>query len=157
MEKTGTNTPPSTGAANQTPHPDLPFHTQEALRFRDMDPLGHINNSVYATLLEQNRIAFQDQPGGFREARGQAAVLATQTIDFLREMRWPGTVEIRLGIGRLGRSSIQIHQEIMLDGKLIARARCTQVLIDDALRTAVPLTDEQRAMLAPWMVVPKPD
>ncbi|WP_281982478.1 acyl-CoA thioesterase [Thalassorhabdomicrobium marinisediminis] len=130
----------------------LPFATQEPLRFRDMDPLGHINNSVYSTLLEQNRIAFQDQPGGFREARGQSAVLATQTIDFVREMRWPGTAEVRLGIGRLGRSSIQIHQEISFEGALIARARCTQVLIDDTTRKAVPLSDEQRTMLAPWMV-----
>lgn len=138
--------------SDQLPFAELPFRTQEPLRFRDMDPLGHINNSVYATLLEQNRIAFQDQPGGFREAKGQAAVLATQTIDFLRELRWPGTVEVRLGIGRLGRSSIQINQEILRDGMLIARARCTQVLIDEARRTAVPLSDEQRAMLAPWMV-----
>lgn len=142
------------GKTGQPPHANLPFQTQEPLRFRDMDPLGHINNSVYATLLEQNRIAFQDQPGGFREAKGQSAVLATQTIDFLQEMRWPGTVEIRLGIGKLGRSSIQIQQEIMLGGILVARARCTQVLIDDASRSAVPLSDEQRAMLAPWMVAP---
>lgn len=134
------------------PDTQLPFGTHEPLRFRDMDPLGHINNSVYSTLLEQNRIAFQDQPGGFREAKGQSAVLATQTIDFLREMHWPGTVEVRLGIGKLGRSSIQIHQEISLDGTLIARARCTQVLIDNSLRTAVALSDEQRAMLAPWVI-----
>lgn len=130
----------------------LPFATKEPLRFRDMDPLGHINNSVYSTLLEQNRIAFQDQPGGFREAQGQSAVLATQTIDFLREMHWPGTVDVRLGIGRLGRSSIHVLQDISLDGKLVARARCTQVLIDNTTRTAVPLSDEQRAMLRPWMV-----
>lgn len=131
---------------------DLPFATQEPLRFRDMDPLGHINNSVYATLLEQNRIAFQDQPGGFREAEGQSAVLATQTIDFLREMHWPGTADVRLGIGRIGRSSIQIHQQIWLQDKLIAQARCTQVLIDNTTRKAVAVSDEQRAMLAPWMV-----
>lgn len=130
----------------------LPFATQESLRFRDMDPLGHINNSVYSTLLEQNRISFQDQPGGFREAKGQSAVLATQSIDFLCEMHWPGTVDVRLGIGRLGRSSIHIHQEISLGYKLVARARCTQVLIDNTTRSAVPLSDEQRAMLAPWVV-----
>lgn len=130
----------------------LPFATQEPLRFRDMDPLGHINNSVYATLLEQNRIAFQDQPGGFREAEGQSAVLATQTIDFLREMHWPGVAEVRLGIGHIGRSSIQIHQQIALEGALIAQARCVQVLIDNTTRKAVAVSEAQRAMLAPWTV-----
>ncbi len=139
------------------PDGELPFSTTEQLRFRDMDPLGHINNSVYSTLVEQNRISFQDQPGGFREAKGQSAVLATQTIDFLREMHWPGTVVVQLGIARLGRSSIHIHQAIVMDGKLIAKTRCTQVLIDDILRTAVPLSDEQRAMLAPWMIAAQTD
>lgn len=134
------------------PNGVLPFATREPLRFRDMDPLGHINNSVYPTLLEQNRISFQDQPGGFREAKGQSAVLATQTIDFLQEMHWPGTVDVRLGIGRLGRSSIQIHQEISLAGRLIARSHCTQVLIDNGSRAAVPLSQEQRVMLAPWVI-----
>jgi len=130
----------------------LPFLTHEALRFRDMDPLGHINNSVYATLLEQNRVAFQCEPGGFREAQGQTAVLATLTIDFLREMRWPGTVEVSLGISRIGRSSFDFQQQIVLDGQLIARGRCTQVLIDEGLRSAVPLSDEQKQMLTRWMI-----
>jgi len=145
----------NTAPAGDTPQ--LPFRSQVQLRFRDMDPVGHINNSVYATLLEQNRIAFQEQPGGFREAADQSAVLATQTIEFLREMRWPGTVEVRLGIGGLGRSSIRIHQEIHFDGTLIARAQCTQVLIDNADRKAVPISGAQRKMLAPWIIASQPE
>lgn len=130
----------------------LPFLTHEALRFRDMDPLGHINNSVYATLLEQNRVAFQYKHGPFHETDGQTAVLASLAIDFLREMRWPGTVAVSLGIARIGRSSFDFHQQIVLDGQLIARGRCTQVLIDAALRRAVPLSDAQKRILSRWMV-----
>lgn len=133
----------------------LPFRTCEALRFRDMDPLGHVNNSIYATLFEQNRVEFQSQPGGCREAAGQTVVLATMTIDFLREMHWPGTVEIGLGVGRLGTSSFDIEQEISRDGALIARGRCTQVLIDSAQRRPVPLSSEQRLRLSRWMACRK--
>lgn len=130
----------------------LPFQTHEALRFRDMDMLGHINNSIYATLLEQNRVMFQYERGGFHEAEGQTAVLASLTIDFLREMRWPGTAEVSLGIARIGRSSFDFQQQIVMDGQLIARGRCTQVLIDEGLRRAVPLSDAQRQVLSRWMV-----
>lgn len=120
-----------------------------------MDPLGHVNNSIYATLFEQNRVEFQSQPGGCREAAGQTVVLATMTIDFLREMHWPGTVEIGLGVGRLGTSSFDIEQEISRDGALIARGRCTQVLIDSAQRRPVPLSSEQRLRLSRWMACRK--
>lgn len=135
------------------PRTKLPFRTQEKLRYRDMDPQGHINNSVYATLFEQNRVAFQSEPEGFFcEETGQTAVLATLTIEFLQEMSWPGTVEVALGVGRIGRSSFVFEQEIIMDGRLIARGRCTQVLIDVGLRKAVPLSDEQRQMLSRWLV-----
>ncbi|WP_417587979.1 acyl-CoA thioesterase [Pararhodobacter oceanensis] len=138
----------------RSPTAALPFHTQEGLRYRDVDPMGHVNNSVYATLFEQNRVAFQSEPGGFCEAEGQIAVLATQTIDFLREMHFPGTVDIGLGISRIGRSSFDFIQEITLEGRLIARGRCTQVLIDEGARTSVPLSELQIEMLTRWLVTP---
>jgi len=130
----------------------LPYRTREALRFRDMDLVGHVNNSIYATLFEQNRVDFQNMSGGFREGAGQVVVLATLAIDFLRELHWPGTVEIGLGIGRLGVSSFDVEQEIFRDGVLIARGRCTQVLIDVAGRRPVPPPSEQRAWLSGWGV-----
>lgn len=140
--------------ARHAPSAKLPFHTQEGLRYRDVDPMGHVNNSVYATLFEQNRVAFQDEPGGFREAEGQIAVLATQTIDFIREMHFPGTADIGLGISRIGRSSFDFTQEITFEGKLIARGRCTQVLIDVEKRSSVPLSEAQIEMLNRWLVTP---
>lgn len=128
----------------------LPYRTREALRFRDMDLVGHVNNSIYATLFEQNRVDFQNLPGGFCEGAGQVIVVATPAIDFLRELHWPGTVEISLGIGRLGASSFDVEQEILRDGVPIARARCTQVLINVAGRRPVSLSAEQRARLSRW-------
>ena len=34
------------------------FVHSETVRFRDIDALGHMNNAVYATLVEQARIGF---------------------------------------------------------------------------------------------------
>ena len=30
----------------------------EKVRFRDLDPMGHVNNAVFLTYLEQARVAF---------------------------------------------------------------------------------------------------
>ena len=34
------------------------FVHEERVRFRDLDPMGHVNNAVFLTYLEQARVAF---------------------------------------------------------------------------------------------------
>lgn len=137
---------PDTAAAR------LRFRSSEPLRYRDLDPQGHVNNSIYSTLFEQNRVAFQLSPGGFAEAEGQAVVLASMTVDFIRELHWPGAVEIALGVGRIGRTSFEVLQEMWSGGELAARARCAQVLISLKTRRPVPLSPDQRQQLEAWQV-----
>jgi acyl-CoA thioester hydrolase len=36
----------------------VPFVHTERVRFRDVDAMGHVNNAVYSTYLEQARIAY---------------------------------------------------------------------------------------------------
>ncbi|WP_341864210.1 thioesterase family protein [Gymnodinialimonas sp. 57CJ19] len=130
----------------------LPFHTQETLRFGDQDVQGHINNAVYSTLLECSRVAFQSDPERFNLAAGQIVVIAALSVEFLRELHWPATVDIRLGVTRIGRSSFGFRQEIWLQDTLIAKARSTQVMIDAIARTSVALSDDQRQQLQAWVV-----
>jgi acyl-CoA thioester hydrolase len=52
-------------------------HT-ETVRFRDLDSMGHMNNAVYATFLEQARLAFLSQHG----AHVHNMILARLEIDF---------------------------------------------------------------------------
>jgi acyl-CoA thioester hydrolase len=37
---------------------DYPFVYWEAIRFRDLDMLAHVNNAVYATYFESARLAY---------------------------------------------------------------------------------------------------
>ena len=37
---------------------DFPFEHELEVRFRDCDPLGHVNNAVYLTYLEAARFAW---------------------------------------------------------------------------------------------------
>ena len=59
-----------------------------------MDRQGHVNNAVYPTYFETGRVArIYDPEDGF-QVEGCTTVLARIEIDFLKELRWPGTVEI---------------------------------------------------------------
>ena len=73
------------------------------------------------------------------QVEGCTTVLARIEIDFLKELRWPGTVEIGTGIAEIGRSSYVFSQAIFNEGACAARARSTMVLIDRATRKARPL------------------
>ena len=37
---------------------DYPFTVPVPVRFRDLDPLGHVNNAVHASYIEEARVAY---------------------------------------------------------------------------------------------------
>ena len=73
---------------------------------------------------------------------GCTTVLARIEIDFLKELHWPGTIEIGTAIAEIRRSSYVFSQAIFSEGDCAARARSTMVLIDRATRKARPLPPE---------------
>jgi len=128
------------------------FLTQEKLRFGDQDVQGHVNNSVYSTLFECSRVDFQTCGKCLTLDARQLVVIASITIDFRRELHWPATVEIRLGVSRIGRSSFGFMQELWTGDTMVATARSTQVVIDEITRRSTPLSQAQCDQLAHWIV-----
>ena len=118
---------------------DFPIRVPDILRFADMDRQGHVNNAVYPTYFETGRVPLiYDRENGL-QVEGCTTVMARTEIDFLKELRWPGNVEVGTGIAEIGRSSYVFAQAIFHEGQCAARARSTMVLIDRATRKARPL------------------
>src|SRR3982751_6256978 len=90
----------------------FPGRTRDIIRFGDLDPQGHVNNTVFATFFETGRVMLLRDPGNELNAPGTTSVLAQLDIRFLREMHWPGTVEIGTATIRIGRSSYSFLQAI---------------------------------------------
>ena len=131
---------------------DFPIRVPDTIRFADMDRQGHVNNAVYPTYFETGRVLRIYDPDDGLQIEGCTTVLARIEIDFLKELRWPGTVEIGTGIAEIGRSSYVFAQAIFHDGACAARARSTMVLIDRATRKARPLPEELVARLGKWQM-----
>ncbi len=121
---------------------DFAIRVPDIIRFADIDRQGHVNNAVYPTYFETGRVGFIYDPNEGLQVDGCTTVLARIEIDFLKELRWPGTVEIGTAIAEIGRSSYVFAQAIFHDGVCAARARSTMVLIDRATRKARPLPSE---------------
>lgn len=118
---------------------DFPVRVPDIIRFADMDRQGHVNNAVYPTYFETGRVPWIYDPENGLQVEGCTTVLARIEIDFLKELRWPGTIEVGTGIAEIGRSSYVFAQAIFHADGCAARARSTMVLIDRTTRKARPL------------------
>ena len=126
---------------------DFPYRYVEPIRYADMDRQGHVNNAVYSTFLESGRVNLFRDPTSGLDIPGVETVLARLEIDYLRELRWPGTVEIGTGVARIGRTSMVLDQAVFSDGHCAALARVVMVLMDSATRKPRPLPADVVAKL----------
>jgi acyl-CoA thioester hydrolase len=144
---------PQTRPARRPPRglDDFPHRTTQTIRFGDMDANNHVNNAVISTLFEAARVSLFRDPKRSLMPDGLIWTLAQITIDYLGEMHWPGTVDIGIGLGHLGRTSAVFEQALFFEGRCTATAKAVNVLVDLKTRRPTPITDEIRSNYAPWM------
>ena len=124
--------------------------TAHRLRFNDTDRLGHVNNAVFSTYFESGRVAmFRKEDLGIGVSNA-TFVLVRQEIDFMRELRWPGTVVIGTALAELGRSSFTVAQVIFDGDHCAAAGRAIMVMVDAASRRPIPLAPDVIARLEQW-------
>jgi acyl-CoA thioester hydrolase len=126
------------------------------VRFSDCDPLGHVNNAVYLTYLEQARIDLWRHQLGVQLGRtaegglrGERFILARAEIDFRSQAFDGDELEVRLSLSGFGRSTATYDYEIVEvpTGRLVAAARTVQVWFDYDAGRSVPITDELKQRL----------
>jgi acyl-CoA thioester hydrolase len=118
------------------------------IRWRDLDALGHVNNAVYATYLEECRDEWAVRAlGGLGDP--WEWVLARVAIDFRRELtQEDDVVVVSATLVRIGRSSLTLREEIRkLDGTLSAEAESVIVARDRDTGRSRPLTAAERTAL----------
>ena len=114
--------------------------TKERVRFSDCDPMGHANNAVYSTYLEQARIGVV---GGL-----EPFILARVEIDFRSELRMNDEIEIRTHCSRIGTMSFELSHEIWAGDRLAAEAKSVMVGYDYTKGESVPLPDATKRRLS---------
>ncbi len=128
------------------------------VRFGDCDLLGHVNNAKYLTYIESARIDLWRAQLGFLRShvidehgkRGHGFILARAEVDFRAQSRYGDTLEVRLGLGSFGRSSLTYDYDVVRvgDETLVAVAKTVQVWFDYDAERPVPISDDMRTKLA---------
>jgi acyl-CoA thioester hydrolase len=125
------------------------------VRFRDCDPMGHVNNAVYLTYLEQARLAQwralrlgrlpSQVPSASVPDDVPGVILARAEIDYKRPAHYGDVLEVRIGLAAMGRTSFTYEYEIVdAHGQLVATARSVQVMFDYTAGRPVPIPAAMR-------------
>ncbi len=131
---------------------DYPYRLTDNVRFADLDPNGHVNNAIYATYFETGRVTLVKDRSRGLIPEGSSWMLVRLDIHFRAELRWPGTIELGLGVAKLGRTSTTFKQVVFSEGLCIASAQSVTVFVDDHTRKPTPLTDDVIRNFQPWML-----
>lgn len=119
------------------------YEKEMDVRFRDLDSMGHLNNAVYATYLEQARVEYiedvVEQP-----LMEIGAVVADLHLDFERPIDWGDEVVVAVRVDELGTSSIPMEYEIRVDGEIAATGETLMVTFDPEAGEPRPIPDAWR-------------
>jgi acyl-CoA thioester hydrolase len=115
--------------------------------------MGHTNNAVYLTYLEQARFAHWRSLWGFGNPQTPpelpGVILARIEADYKRPSRYGDTLDVRLRVAEIGRSSFKYEYEIVDEqGQTVLTAKTVQVMYDYTINKPVPIPDAIRALLA---------
>ena len=119
------------------------FAHRETVRFRDLDSMGHVNNAVFLTYMEQARIGFLFGRG----ATTNSIIIARVEIDYRSPVGLGDTVEVAVRCDRLGTKSFDLEYELRVGDRVVAEARSVQVFYDYDRREAAELPADWRQAL----------
>ena len=117
------------------------------IRWKDVDALGHVNNAVYLTYLEECRDEWLEEALGDGEAAWDF-VIARLAIDFRRELRLEDDVVlVSCRLERIGTSSVTTRETIVAAGDLAAEAEAVLVPRNREAGGSRPLSDAERSAI----------
>jgi acyl-CoA thioester hydrolase len=121
-----------------------PFVHRETVRFRDLDGMGHVNNAVFHTYLEQGRLAWFGSDPAFAL---NDVILARTEIDFRSPLQVGEEVEIGVRPARVGTKSFELEYELRAGGRLVAEAKSVLVGYDYERGESIPVPERWQRRL----------
>ena len=118
--------------------------SKEILRYSDLDPVGHVNNNAYGQLMENARTLLFDDAHKIsgvnnKELQTKDWVIRRLEFDFLKELSYPGEVDVGIAITRFGTSSMIVHHGVFAKDYCAATAMGVSVYFDLSKRASTTI------------------
>jgi len=120
------------------------------LRWNDNDQYGHVNNTVYYQAMDTAVNTWMIRHAGLDPQGDVIGVCVASSCDFRAPASYPEELEVAIGVGRLGGTSVTWDLDILRAGTddAIAHGSFTHVFVDQASRRPVPVPDPIRTAIA---------
>ena len=124
----------------------MPFSHPIEVRFSDLDVMGHVNNAVVISYIEQARFQWWRSFLGGRKFQEEGFLIARVEIDYRQPILLGDEVCVELHCSRVGNSSFELSYRITkgLGGELFAEGKTVQVMLDFATNRPKPLASPTR-------------
>jgi acyl-CoA thioester hydrolase len=130
-----------------------PLKVKILARYADVDPLWHINNVAIAQYYEEARVTAGARLFGdvrIPTPAGERVLVAHQSIDYLHEASYPGTLEVGIGVLKVGNTSYTFAMGMFQDGRCVSVSNAVMVFADDKGPARIP--EHFRERLAVWLL-----
>jgi acyl-CoA thioester hydrolase len=124
------------------------FHTIE-VRYGDLDPQGHVNNSKHLTYFEQARVAYWINMGLFTKDQSfmeLGVIVADLHITYLEPIHFGQNIKVGVRVVRLGNKSMTWKQNIVDadTGREFAEGEVVVVAYDYVAQKTIPIPQDWR-------------
>jgi len=122
-----------------------------AIRWGDMDAMGHVNNVSYFRYLETARIEWLSAAGFVPDPQGEGFVIINAFCNFLKQLEYPGEIVAKTYAANLGRSSFDSFTTLERadqPGVISAAGGATIVWVDFPQQKSMPFPDRLRDLIA---------
>lgn len=124
-----------------------PFTIQLRVRFRDVDAIGHVNNAVYFTYMEQARTEYWMSLFGSQDLNHISFIVARAECDFKIPAKFMDELEISIRTTSIRNSSFVWDYEIRRGAEIMAIGKTIQVYYDYSTQKSLPVPPDIRAKL----------
>lgn len=120
-----------------------------AVRWGDIDLLGHVNNAKYFTYEESSRIEYFQRLAeqDARMWKDYGLILASIGADFLSQVHYPAQLEIGTRVVKIGRSSLSTISGLFQNGQPVAAVRAALVWFDYLNQKPIAVPESVRAWI----------
>ena len=127
------------------------FIHEVAVRFRDLDPMGHAHHSLPLMYWEEARARYWRQVAGRETIEAIDYVMGEFTLRYHERIRFPATLRAGVRTTRLGRSSFDMAYGLWdANGQLLSSGASTQVLFDYDAGVSKPMDEQTRTRITEY-------
>ena len=120
------------------------------IRWGDMDPMGHVNNTLYFRYFEIVRIEWFQRIGCEPNPNGEGPVIVNAFCNFIKQLEYPGDIVARHYVAEPGRSSFETYMTLSRSddpATIYAEGGARTVWVDFPKQKSAPLPEWLRVLI----------